>query len=236
MTEIGEGAATQLKEIGYFRVTERKLDSYEKYCHIESNNIAQESVVVDIGSGWNQELSAGLENLDKGIKTISLDASLAIPPKGIDGVTYSTWRENKLVDVDENMQKERLALTRENSVAAIVPDLPLKNGVADLIVDCYGPATYLDDEKIVEYISEIGRVLKNNGEAHLYPIDNFDDFVLKDEEDRCVVSGDRRLELSREVAKNGGLIFEKYLQDDETGSSRVGLVIKKEAVIKDKSS
>lgn len=165
MAEIGEGAATQLKEIGYFKVTNRDLESYERNCHFKGEEILNNSVVVDIGSGWNQELSAGLEKLNKGIKTISLDASLAIPPKGIKGVEYVKGGIFTH-EVSKKMQKDRLVEARENSVAAVMPEIPLASEVADLVVDCFGPGMYLDDEKFVEYIREVKRVLKDGGEAH----------------------------------------------------------------------
>lgn len=222
--KIGEGAKKQLKEIGYFRVTDRGLGDYEKYCHFSSKEILNNAVVVDIGSGWNQELSTGLEKLNKGIKTINLDASLAILPENVDEVVYQTFENNKLIKVDRKKQSKRLSQTKENSVAAVMPNIPLKDEVADLIADCYGPATYLEDENWVKYVDEIKRVLKIGAEAHLYPVDSFEDFYKKGVE-RLVENGDRRLDLL-----NGkGFSLEKYLQEDESGIARMGVIIKKES-------
>ncbi|MFA6007100.1 MAG: class I SAM-dependent methyltransferase [Candidatus Shapirobacteria bacterium] len=204
------------------------MGDYEKFCHFEGTKIGQNSVVVDVGSGWNQELSADLENLNMGIKTISLDASLAISPEGIEGVNYKKGENGGDTHrVSEEEQRERLLKTRENSVAAVMPEIPLKDGVADLVVDCYGPATYLGDEKWAEYVSEVGRILKNGGEAHMFPIDNFDNFVLNWDENRSEVSANKRLNLLDEVLEERGLKLDRYSQDDEEGNVRVGVVIKK---------
>lgn len=220
-----DGGVGALQEIGYFRVTDRGLDQYEKYCHIDSKTIPHGGVVVDVGSGWNQELSRDLEKKDAGIKTISLDASLAIPVKGAEGITYQTWDNDKLVHVDEATAKKRLLEKRDGSVAAIIPDIPLKSNVADLVVDCYGPGTYLEDDKFVEYIGEVVRVLKNGGSAHIYPIDNFVEFSFGGDSYQAVKSADRRM--AGVKFKDENISCEQYVQEDFKGDQRVGLVIKR---------
>jgi SAM-dependent methyltransferase len=238
MAEISDGAAIQLKEIGYFKVTNRDLDSYERNCHFKREEILDNSVVVDVGSGWNQELSEDLEKLNKGIKTISLDASLAIPPKGIEGVEYV---KGGIVpkEVSEKAQETRLSEVREDSVAAVMPDIPLKDDVADLVVDCFGPGMYLNDEKFIEYIKEIKRVLKPDGEAHMFPVsysqDDYKNLARNGElnDSQSIIDGGRRVEL---IEEDNNFSLEKYEQKDDTGRTRVGLVIKKETLNGSKSS
>ena len=222
---MGESGGDQLREIGYFRVTHRGLDDYEKFCHIDRNSIGNGATVVDVGSGWNQELSRDLEEMGKGIKTVSLDASLAIPPEGLDGVKYQTNISGEVGDVTEEMARERLLAKQDGSVAAIMPDIPLKSDSADLVVDCFGPGTYLDDEGVVKYVGEVVRVLKDGGSARVYPIDSYDDFCEGESSERAIISGQRRLALLN--SDEGGAKFEYFLQEDSDGVQRVGLVVEK---------
>ena len=170
-----------------------------------------------------------MEKLNKGIKTISLDASLAIPPKGIKGVEYVKGGIFTH-EVSKKMQKDRLAEARENSVAAVMPEIPLASGVVDLVVDCFGPGMYLDDEKFMEYIREVRRVLKDGGDAHIFPISySQDDYknIAKNgmlNNKQSVVDGNRRLDLIKE---GEGFVLNGYEQEDDNGRVRLGMIIKK---------
>lgn len=217
-----DGTVKALSEIGFFAVTVRGLDDYEKYIHIDRQQIPDGAVVVDVGSGWNQELSRDLEKLNRGIATISLDASLAMPVEGIVGIPFQTVVDGELVDVTKEMAEERIKTNRKNSYAAIMPDMPLKDDVANMVVDCYGPATYLDDDTFVQYVDEVNRVLKSNGTANIYPIDNIDDYKSSEDVDRAVISAKRRIDLL-----DSNLVFETFIQKDYDGVERVGITISK---------
>lgn len=237
MDQNKDTVPNSLKDIGYFRVTDRSLDEYKKFNHIDMERLPKNATVVDIGSGTFQKFSKELADERPDLKVISIDASLALPP--IEHGVYSKTGEisyhhhnpenNEIERVNEDFRKKRLKNKQPNTLAAVLPNIPLKENSADLIIDSFGPAMYLDDEKHNKYFSEIIRVLKKGGSAHLYPIDTIDEFIgsKPEETSNRINIATKRIEKILKHFKKDIEQPRYYEQQDKNLTTRPGLIITK---------
>ena len=223
-----------LREIQYFRVTNRHLPEYQKYAHIDIQPLPSNATVIDIGSGVNQELSQDIRKLRPDITVINIDASLALPITnepydpliaGSEHLSYFTLNGGEIMTKEDRLNRRQNH--QPNTLAAVLPDIPLTKNSADLIIDLFGPALYLEKDKISEYFKNIHKTLKTNGEAHLYPIDNHFEFLqIGDNQTLIDISKSRALFALEQtnVFQND---YHFYEQPDNNGNIRLGLIITK---------
>ncbi len=203
------------------RVTERTLREYEKFCHIDTSNLPEGTVIVDSGSGAHQLFARELLRKNKKVKVVNFDLSLGLPiDKPYDlGIRESTQEERKLRRVNALL----------GSVAAKFPLVPIKKESIDFWVDCYGPGTYLSQSELSSYLSEANRTIKLGKEIHIYPIDSHAEYVgLKlTEAEKRLALGEARAYTATKDAKISLKNVHIYDQPDEEGNIRLGLIIKK---------
>lgn len=87
-----------LEDIGTFRVTPRSFEDYQDTFEIRAKDFPPNAMVLDVGSGLNQEFAKGLSELRPDVKVVSLDASLALP---------TSEKELKNMKVSYSIQKEK---------------------------------------------------------------------------------------------------------------------------------
>lgn len=228
-----------LREIGYFRVTSRHAASYEKYLQFSPSDLPRGSVVVDSGSGYNQELAQKLSKHE--VTVISMDATLALPinerfydpyiPKD-DKILYDVVAPdtNEIIQTTEEMRKSRRLNSQENTIAAVMPNIPIKDQSVDYFFDLFGPGMYLSEEKQSKYFSEMYRVIKQNGSGRMYPVDTFEEFVtyMEDHESDIRISS-AKIRVKAALVKAGVPLakIEFYEMEDSKGKRRLGMIMKK---------
>lgn len=173
-----ENSGPTLKDIGYFRITSRDLKRYEKELGFKAEQLKQDSLILDIGSGFNQELPQQLRVKRPDINVISVDPSLALPTSqaildklGIRYVIQPSSDEAIRVTKEAD-RKLRLSNTQPDTLAAIAPHLPFKDNSFDYVFDNHGAFMYSDStNRLLKYLNEIVRVLKSRGTAVIFPLD-----------------------------------------------------------------
>jgi hypothetical protein len=252
-----QGESVILNKNDEYRVTDRTYEQSLDFSDLIDEDIKilpNAAVVVDIGSGVNQRFSQGVKELRPDIKVVSIDPTLSLKDQGDFRVkSYRDVESGKLNRVDysrkitlsgkpikaelydpeemlEDIVSERLNIAQGNpsTLAAFAPDLPLKSESVDLIIETHGPFMYeLGSQK--EYIDQIVRVLKVDGQARIYPLDSLDEFVVHRN-----INGDERnkLVMARVVDMFAGrkdvdvVFYEKY--DPVPKQIRLGMkIIKK---------
>ena len=143
--------------------------------------LPENAVVVEVGSGKNQEFEQGLRKLRPDIKVVSIDPTLSFNPERKDvfakekpdAVFYHQLKKGETLPLSipeyRRIQTQRIKDKQEGAVAALAPYLPLKADSVDLIVDRFGPFLYLDENYLKDYIRTIASVLKPGAEARICP-------------------------------------------------------------------
>jgi len=233
------------KEIGYFRVTNRSFEEVDKALSITETvkKLKPNSKVLDVGSGIFQQTAAGIGELRPDITVISSDATLGLEPNDFrifDTSEGEGWKETTYISKDTELVDEPEVLPDSyqedrrkkavNSVASLQPSLPFANESFDLIIDSWGPGMYLDRKseqsdksQMSVYLDNICRTLKHEGEFRMYPIDNYDDLFMTDEQ-----RNEKALIFFRNYFKNKQNEFSFRIFSCADGKqSRLGLVLTK---------
>jgi len=174
-----------------FRITDRSFSKILETLRLNEYDILKlepNSVILEVGSGTNQAFARAIKELRPDILCVSLDPTLAIKPEDY-VTTVSDWKGTLPSAIyydnfSENTPQEQVYSSRirdvrieeanktGNTIAALTPDLPFRENSIDLIVDSWAAGYYLDknSNKFVHYIEDISRVLKNEGNARLFPV------------------------------------------------------------------
>jgi len=197
-----------MKNESYY-VTDRSFELLRKFLHLtdsEIQKIPENGSVLEIGSGVYRNFASGMSVVRPDLKIFSVDPTLALTKddfisvvdRNTVGKMKSIYYTNKLVDKNadylmtgtvENNQKvlnERLGEGHINAVASLAPNLPFKNETFDLIVDSFGPGFYLHSkgrQEFEKYLVSIFDLLKQGGEARIYPVLNTIDIPFSTQEE-----------------------------------------------------
>jgi ubiquinone/menaquinone biosynthesis C-methylase UbiE len=131
----------------------KSLEDYEKILGISKESL-EGKMILDLGSGEMEKLSKDIKKEGIEAEVISLNPDYSIDPF-----------------LRKNTEKED---SQKMSLAAIGQNLPFKDSTFDLILAMESVSRYSSPSKNLEdakfWANEIVRVLKNNGEARLWPI------------------------------------------------------------------
>lgn len=164
---------------GYFRVTSREGKNYQETFGFSLDNLPKNALILDIGSGYNQELARWLNERRPDIRTFSIDPTLYFrnPEKYTKaGIRYDIQKpgENIRSATLEDIE-ERIKNVTPLSLVAIAPDLPFRDNSFDAIFDNHSAFMYLTTpENKIEYIKQLLRVTKVDGVIYIYPLDSYD--------------------------------------------------------------
>ncbi|MDD3648143.1 MAG: hypothetical protein PHS44_06640 [Candidatus Dojkabacteria bacterium] len=172
-----------------YRVTERPFSEILRLSCFNLRvlrGLVPGSIIVEVGSGINQEFANGLMQIRRDIAVVSIDPSLAIlaseakinltRSKGTGRRTLDYYLADRVSDVHKNsagIQLTRLENARRtrNVIPALAPNFPFEDSSVKWVVDVYGPGTYFRERKIlIDYLTEISRILQVGGRASIYPL------------------------------------------------------------------
>ncbi|MFA6250269.1 MAG: hypothetical protein WC686_02050 [Candidatus Shapirobacteria bacterium] len=126
------------------------------------------------------------------------------------------------------IHKNRLRKSpKGGAVAAIAPAIPLASSCVDLLIDSYAAATHYctDEERTRAYFGQITDLLKAGGQAYLFPIDSYTDFVTKmSDEDR---NAKARKNVTSALSQIEGISVEYFESVVDNKYTRVGIRIYK---------
>lgn len=223
------------KDVGYFRVTSRTFEDYQRIFSLDINSLHRKAKVLDIGSGQRQEFSRGLRGKRPHITVVSVDPTLAFPVKeeGLQalGITYGIYdaQDRNISTVEERAKRIRTALP--DTIAALAPYLPFVNNSFDAVFDNHSAFMYLPDEAGLhqEYISQLLRVLKPSGIAYIYPLDLYSEALL-DNEAKLEKSRQRIEQIIQNLAVKKYKLFtyDARVRPDKPPHIRLGIKITKE--------
>ncbi|MBI5147787.1 MAG: class I SAM-dependent methyltransferase [Parcubacteria group bacterium] len=142
-------------------LTDRDLREYEKFLQLNAQELEGKEIL-DLGSGEFQKFGRQLTRQFPDTKVTCLDASLA--------------KRHADFLLREDQRKQKLNLS-----AALFTKLPFKNNSFDIVLSLYGTLYLTTPESKKENIKEIIRVLRNGGEARLYPYYNRTNEAILDE-------------------------------------------------------
>lgn len=129
----------------------RPYEAYEKVLNLDSAKL-QGKTILDLGSGASEEFKSGIRERKIDAEVISLNPSL-----GPD---------------TQSGKDARLMSTKERAVAGIAEKLPFKERTFDLVISVYAIPLWFphgNTEINTQAFSEITRVLKDGGEARIFP-------------------------------------------------------------------
>lgn len=225
----------EIKDIGYFRVTERPFETYLKQAHINSDSIPENGVVLNIGAGFEQKFEKSIKQDRPDLTILPIDPSLAIPAEEKNYQTYKNQgikleikpENEEIREPTEEERRKRLKNVLKTSIATIAPRLPIKSSAVDLIIDLAGAFLYLpvDGNERRDYLSELTRILKVGGEAHIYPVEYYGENVEVGDPDQRIKNEKKNLD---EILSELKIQHEYYEEiDPKLNEKRLGLVIKK---------
>jgi SAM-dependent methyltransferase len=142
--------------------SERDINQYMDKLNFTNKELDKWKVIVDLGSGTEQEFAKGIKNKGLNNIVISIDARLALP-KEIDLKSFFPEEVPARLRGRENSE--------EGTIAALAQDLPLKKSSIDVFLALHSIPQYIKDS------GEVNRVLlnmlgclKEGGEIRIYPI------------------------------------------------------------------
>lgn len=124
-------------------------------------------LVCDVGSGHGGLFK---DSLLKNVPTkiISVNPRLAIPSfRERQVLTNGMWVVGSRHLSPEEAERIQKAHDEKSAVAGYADQLPFKNGVFDVILDCHGAIAYCEDKDTEDIINEYLRVLKPGGKIRL---------------------------------------------------------------------
>jgi len=150
----------------------------------EIDRLPQGAHVVEAGSGLRQGFARELHDRRPDLNVEIIDPTLSIPvaaedvqlSQDGDKVYYHAGRSN-LTEGEQlyfrNFQQRRLDNLPQGIVlnTSVLPEIKISPGLVDLWLDSKGPCLYLSErEELKAYWSNLGKVLKPEGVARLYPL------------------------------------------------------------------
>ena len=221
-------------------------------------DLPKNATVVEIGSGLFQEVSEAIKKLRDDIKTVSLDPTLGLQAnkdfsfsldknslkfnattktseEKASQITYfleSDFGKNLPADqkafaVELHHQRLREA-SKHGGVAALAPNLPLASESTNLVIDSFGPGTWLCEtpDKTKIYLEEIYRLLKPGGSAVIFPIEYIMEYFnlpnTKDDKERIRFAKER----VGKALENSPIKFDFFVQEvalEERTNNRLGI-------------
>lgn len=199
------------KEVGYFKVTDRPLGDYERIFSFRAEDLKPNSKVLDVGSGLRQTFAKELQQKRPDIQVVSFDPTLFLKKYDLD-----TEEGTRKASEEEKKQKLRRKEKFGEVIASIFPEtphLPFKDESFDYVIDNHGPFMYFEDHfsELKDYINELLRILKPQGQAFIYPLDLIADILkgLNDEE-KYQRSENRILAIMGQVGREIGLSHKTF--------------------------
>lgn len=195
MSDTEKQLEPKLDDIGYFRTTDRPFLNTLYFSDLEENffrSLPDNALIVEMGSGLNQNFANGIKNINPLLRTISIDPSLAIntsfktvtkigssgEPEAVEYQKYPDRKEWHDTEERENLTREsRKQKAKETGyvMSGVAPSVPLAPKSVSLFIDNYGPILYLPREEISIYIRNILKSITEKGEIRLIPIDYYGD-------------------------------------------------------------
>lgn len=213
--------------------------------------------VVEIGSGLNQGFARALKEKREDITCISIDPTLGLSENNfytthrtdsngnLEEVSYTSTNNSyynnqrptgdwvDTIAKQEEISDIRVKTAQEtgNVIAGLVPELPFASNSIDLIVDSWGPGLYLDrykeDSPLSEYLHEVSRALKSDGQAHIYPIDFYNEAL----EENDIKNKNAIEEYTKILQTDPSIEFKFYEYEDKAlrdgNKKRIGIIIRK---------
>lgn len=169
MSEKHHNLSEQMQSVDNAVLTERTFSEYKVILDIHDQELTNWHVIVDLGSGMQQDFAKSLKEEGGNNTVISVDPKLALP------------EETDLNGIFPEEHEARLRGRKnpqEGTIAALGNNMPLKEASVDAVLAVASVPRYLkSEESIRATFDEIFRILKTNGEARVFPIN-----VLKDKE------------------------------------------------------
>lgn len=151
--------------------TLRDIKDYAMELAFKDNNSFIEYIsgklVCDVGSGHGGLFK---DSLLKNVPTkiISVNPRLAIPSfRERQVLANRMWVLGNLHLSPEDAEKVQKRHDEKSAVAGYADQLPFKNGIFDIVLDCHGAIAYCEDGDIEIIINEYLRVLKPGGKIRL---------------------------------------------------------------------
>lgn len=181
--------------------TSRGMTEYLSDLDLTPEEIAGKKIL-DIGAGI-RKFAKGAE--DRGIKAdiYSLDPMYSVLQKK----SFAQCGNDNLV---KRFKKNESFSIKEKTVAALEENLPFKDNFFDMVVSEYCMPLYaFVEEQIERFLLEVIRVLKNKGQARLFPFYNINDERLFRFSDSLVkkLAQDKKIRIMKK--ENNLLVFEK---------------------------
>ena len=179
----------KLDRISESAIGRRSFDEHLKELEINVQDL--KGRVLDIGSGTMEQFAEGAGK--HGIEVVSVNPKLAFQAD-------RTQRKHDL----EQKRDNKIA---EEPIAAIVQELPFKEGSFGTVISLNAAPTWLEPDDYGSAFGEIYRVLKTDGKAYLGPFDKKDYGVIE----KALVGIGANYELvdtpeSKEILKEHGKI------------------------------
>lgn len=144
------------------------------------------------------------------------------------------------VENQKEFSKTRIQRAHETGfpIAALAPQIPLRDESIDLIIDIYGPGIYLqtkENPSLDKYLKEIYRILKPGGVARIFPAVDVQVQVDKingnlDQDDDIKLDIQTTHEFYKNICQKDNLNFDlnfKIIQDTISKEEALVLVLKK---------
>lgn len=175
----------------FYRITDRSFDTIIRNLRIslkEIMDLPEKSLIVEVGSGTNQNFARAVKELRPDSLVVSIDPTLAIDKEGfVTNVTewkgniptaiyYDNYTENSPSEQDYSQRIKDMRVNEANKtgnvVAALAPNLPLQNESTNLLIDSWAAGYYLEknSDDFINYLKDISRILKPGGFARIYPV------------------------------------------------------------------
>ncbi len=219
--------------------------------------LPRNGVIVEIGSGLSQNFANETKKLRPDLKVISLDPTLGIHSSDfftthernkegkLEQVSYTyfgkdSYYEGKTPEyadppeISKTIGQERITQANEtgNVVSGLAPEIPFASNSIDMLIDLWGPGLYLerysDGSQLQLYLENVIRVLKQGGEAIIYPIDYYNEAL----EENSIRNTNAKKEYSKILKEFVNIDIEFYEQEDSAlqnkeNQIRIGIKIKK---------
>ncbi len=221
------------KDIGYFRLTPRSAENYYEIFAFSPKDLKPNAIVLDAGSGTEQEFAKSLATSRPDIRVISLDPSLALPSDdealkemGISYDIIPLKSPNKPDEKTTQQDREQRVKNKFGEVvAAIAPHLPFKDQTFDYIFDNHGPFMYFSPDKneLERYVAELLRITKPGGNIDIYPLDTYSEALMNNRQ-KLKNSRQRIQDIMQDLGMNN---FNVFTAPDFGRINRLGIKITK---------
>lgn len=134
-------------------ITGRKVEDYCFYLQVEEDYFDKKGqIILDIGSGYNQDLARNVEYMGLGAEIISIDPSL----------TLNTERQD--------FRRKEAGKFHPLTIAAYAKQLPFADNSVDKCLALFSVPMYsVNTEYAIAEIKEMIRLVKKGGEIRIFP-------------------------------------------------------------------